>query len=108
MARKPKAKKETTGRDDSFEAVAKRLGADEDKARFEAKLWKIAKAKPSQGSKKGSRRSVSEQVGELEKMLKATIGLSPEAIAAREQIQRRLCKLQGIDFDGPDGLHEFD
>jgi len=33
-------------RDDSFEAVAKRLGCDEDKARFEAKLGKIAKAKP--------------------------------------------------------------
>jgi len=32
-------------RADSFEAVAKRLGADEDKARFEAKLGKIAKAK---------------------------------------------------------------
>jgi hypothetical protein len=31
---------------DSFEAVAKRLGADEDKARFEAKLGKIARAKP--------------------------------------------------------------
>jgi hypothetical protein len=29
-----------------FESVAKRLGADEDKDRFEAKLGKIAKAKP--------------------------------------------------------------
>jgi hypothetical protein len=33
-------------RDNSLEAVAKRLGADEDEARFEAKLGKIAKAKP--------------------------------------------------------------
>jgi len=33
-------------RADDFESVAKRLGADEDKARFEAKLGKIAKAKP--------------------------------------------------------------
>ena len=42
----PKPKKTTKPkRDDSFEAVAKRLGADEDKARFEAKLGKIAKAK---------------------------------------------------------------
>ncbi len=31
---------------DSFEAVAKRLGADEDKDRFEAKLGKIAKVAP--------------------------------------------------------------
>jgi hypothetical protein len=29
---------------DSFEAVAKRLECDEDKARFEAKLGKLAKA----------------------------------------------------------------
>ena len=31
---------------DDFESVARRLGADEDKASFEAKLGKIAKAKP--------------------------------------------------------------
>ena len=31
---------------DDFESVARRLGADEDKARFEAKLGKIAKASP--------------------------------------------------------------
>lgn len=30
---------------DSFEAVAKRLECDDDKARFEAKLGKLAKAK---------------------------------------------------------------
>lgn len=30
--------------EDDFEAVARRLGADEDKATFEAKLKKIAKA----------------------------------------------------------------
>jgi hypothetical protein len=33
---------------DSFEAVAKRLECDEDKARFEAKLGKLAKATPKQ------------------------------------------------------------
>ena len=33
-------------RDDSFEAVAKRLECDDDPKRFEAKLGKIAKAKP--------------------------------------------------------------
>ncbi len=31
---------------DSFEAVAKRLECDDDKARFEAKPGKLAKAKP--------------------------------------------------------------
>jgi hypothetical protein len=36
----PKAKS------DDFAAVARRLGCDEDKDRFEAKLAKIAKAKP--------------------------------------------------------------
>jgi len=47
MPKKAPAKRRTQPqRDDSFEAVAKRLGADEDKARFEAKLGKIAKAKP--------------------------------------------------------------
>lgn len=30
-------------RDDSFEAVAKRLGCDDDKERFEERLGKIAK-----------------------------------------------------------------
>lgn len=38
---KPKVKKH-----DDFKSVAKRLECDEDKARFEAKLGKIAKAKP--------------------------------------------------------------
>ena len=32
---------------DDFVSVARRLGADESKERFEAKLGKIAKAKPS-------------------------------------------------------------
>ena len=46
-----KAKKKTPNpnrkrRDDSFESVAKRLGCDEDKKRFEEKLGKIARAKP--------------------------------------------------------------
>jgi hypothetical protein len=44
---KPKQKAaRTTGAGDDFKTVAKRLGADEDKAAFEAKLKKIAKAKP--------------------------------------------------------------
>ena len=43
----PKPKKTTKSkRADSFEVVAKRPGADKDKARFEAKLGKIARAKP--------------------------------------------------------------
>ena len=33
---------------DDFVSVARRLGADEDKATFEAKLAKIAKAKPKE------------------------------------------------------------
>ena len=37
-------------KDDSFEAVAKRLGYD-DKDRFEAKLGKLAKAKPKSKSR---------------------------------------------------------
>ena len=45
LHRMPTKKKTKPKRDDSFEAVAKRLGCDEDKARFEAKLGKIAKAK---------------------------------------------------------------
>ena len=40
-------KKKIAERKGDFESVAKRLGADEDKARFEAKLGKIAKAKSS-------------------------------------------------------------
>ena len=106
----PTKKKTKPKRDDSFEAVAKRLGADEDKARFEAKLGKIAKAGLGKKAKvrKPPRRSVADQIAELERKLKATIGLSPKAIAERERIQRHLCNLQGIDFDAPDGLHEFD
>jgi hypothetical protein len=42
----PMKKKTKPKRDDSFEALAKRLVADEDKARFEVKLGKIARAKP--------------------------------------------------------------
>ena len=44
--RKKPSRKTASDNQDSFESVAKRLGADEDKARFEAKLGKIAKAKP--------------------------------------------------------------
>lgn len=43
----PISKKKTKPKPDGdFESVAKRLGADEDKARFEAKLGKVTKAKP--------------------------------------------------------------
>jgi hypothetical protein len=37
---------------DDFESVAKRLGADEDKDRFESVLGKIARAKPIKKAKK--------------------------------------------------------
>lgn len=40
--KKPKPKKKS----DDFESVAKRLGCDDDKDRFEAKLGKIARANP--------------------------------------------------------------
>jgi hypothetical protein len=36
---------------DDFKSVARRLGADEDKARFEKKLGKIAKLKPADRQK---------------------------------------------------------
>lgn len=41
-----RSKKKAATKADDFEAVAKRLECDEDKARFEAKLGKLAKAKP--------------------------------------------------------------
>jgi hypothetical protein len=56
MTRKQKAKpttrqsKTTVARKrdaDDFVSVARRIGADEDKATFEAKLGKIARAKPT-------------------------------------------------------------
>jgi hypothetical protein len=46
----PKVKKDKPVQDD-FESVARRLGCDEDKAAFEEKLKKIAKAKPKPVSK---------------------------------------------------------
>lgn len=42
----PKIKSQARKKSDSFEEVAKRVGADDDEATFEAKLKKIAKAKP--------------------------------------------------------------
>lgn len=42
----PKSKTKPGKGKDSFEAVAKRLGADEDMDKFLKKLGKIAKAKP--------------------------------------------------------------
>ncbi len=50
MIRKPlkqKTKKARKKESDDFVSVARRLGADEDKATFEAKLAKIAKARPT-------------------------------------------------------------
>ena len=50
MRRRPMAKAKSKAkkkRNDSFESVAKRLGCDDDKDRFESRLAKIAKAKPS-------------------------------------------------------------
>lgn len=43
--RKRKNQRRRQNPKDSFEAVAKRLGCDEDKARFEEKLGKIARTK---------------------------------------------------------------
>jgi hypothetical protein len=45
-APKAKAKLKPAEQGDSFLTVARRLGADESKERFEKKLGKIAKAKP--------------------------------------------------------------
>lgn len=42
----PSAKEGKTKPSDDFISVAQRLGANEDKATFEAKLAKIAKARP--------------------------------------------------------------
>jgi hypothetical protein len=46
LAKSKHPSKKTRQGDDSFKSVAKRLECDEDKGRFEAKLGKIAKAKP--------------------------------------------------------------
>lgn len=47
---KPKKKQQPKSRPkDDFVSVARRLGADEDKGRFKAKLGEIAKAKPTRG-----------------------------------------------------------
>jgi len=43
----PMKKKKQKTKSDDIKSVAKRLGADTDKARFEAKLRKIAKTKPA-------------------------------------------------------------
>jgi hypothetical protein len=50
----PKAKNETEKPSDDFESVARRLGCDDDKERFEKKLGKIGRAKleePVNGSR---------------------------------------------------------
>lgn len=46
MPHKASSTKAKSQRQDDFKSVAKRLECDEDKARFEKKLGKIAKAKP--------------------------------------------------------------
>ena len=46
MQKTKKTPKRRAAKSDNFESVARRLECDEDKARFEAKLGKIAKAKP--------------------------------------------------------------
>jgi len=53
MDKKPKGRKAVPKGDD-FVSVARRLGADEDRARFEAKLSKIAKSKPKPIDQKGT------------------------------------------------------
>ncbi len=45
-SKKPRTRPAKAGVSDDFKSVAKRLGCDDDKATFEAKLGKIAKAKP--------------------------------------------------------------
>ena len=52
MATKMKGKKPSKPTGDNFEAVAKRLECDEDRARFEAKLGKLATVKPSKKTSK--------------------------------------------------------
>lgn len=47
MASKSSSEKTKSQGKDDFKSVAKRLECDDDKARFEAKLGKLAKAKPS-------------------------------------------------------------
>jgi hypothetical protein len=49
-----------------------------------------------------------DQLAKLRMQLLAVVGLSEKAVQKRESIQRRMCELQGIDFDAPDGLHEND
>jgi hypothetical protein len=53
MAKKDSAKQRTQPvLKDDFKSVAKRLGCDPDKAAFEKKLGKIAKARPTSTAKK--------------------------------------------------------
>jgi len=52
---KKNADSKTKANSDDFEAVAKRLECDEDKDAFEAKLGKIAKAKPAPAERGGRR-----------------------------------------------------
>ena len=51
-AKRPPRKGTQPIRADDFKSVARRLGCDEDKAAFEEKLKKIAKAKPKPASTK--------------------------------------------------------
>ena len=51
MARKASPQKTKSQSADEFLSVAKRLECDDDKARFEAKLGKIVKARPQKQGK---------------------------------------------------------
>jgi hypothetical protein len=51
-AKIPKKRKPQRPLADDFKSVARRLGCDEDKERFEAKLGKIVKAKKGNGDGK--------------------------------------------------------
>jgi len=51
MAAKSYKRSKVNNPKDSFEQTAKRLECDEDKGRFEKKLGKLAKAKPTAGAK---------------------------------------------------------
>jgi hypothetical protein len=52
MKRKPKPIQPASEQHRRFIEIARQLGADEDKERFEAKLRRIAKVKPVPGSRR--------------------------------------------------------
>jgi hypothetical protein len=54
MSREQNQKTKTPKLSDDFESVAERLECDDDKARFEAKLGKLAKAKSGETKARGN------------------------------------------------------